>query len=329
MVLEPTDSLLKAAQAMVHENTHRVAVASPGEDVVGVVTQTTILNALREHVGDLGSFGHVVVGSLFPAASPPFTLPASSTLRHCLQQLLLNGYEGCALVDDTSDGVTSGAAVGNISRSDIRRLSASLAAGLDVEAVLNGPVLWYLQDPTLSASTPSTTSLKVITVTPRDSMAALINLLCVTHIHRVHVVDTHRRPVGVVTAMDIIRALLSPELVSGWGRFALACSLKPLCCRSRTVAPPAPRQVCPGGVRHLQSAVTHVECPFPVPHWRPSGASTASDDSDGGSPHHAHPTPCPLVASLVGRVSALDFLKTSGVLVAVCVPCPALFLPRP
>jgi CBS domain-containing protein len=217
VVLTPSDTLLRAAQVMVHEGVHRVAVAAPGEDIVGVVTQTTVLTALRDHVADLGPFGHAAVGSLFPPPGPPFTLPASSTLRHCLQQLLLTGYEGCALTED-APGAAGGAVVANISRTDVRRLTASLTAGLDVEAVLNGPVLWFLQDPALGGGTPTTSALKVITVTPRDSVASLVNLLCVAHVHRVHVVDAHRRPLGVVTAMDVIRALQSSELVSGWGR---------------------------------------------------------------------------------------------------------------
>jgi CBS domain-containing protein len=53
-----------------------------------------------------------------------------------------------------------------------------------------------------------------------DTLATVIQLLCVVGVHRVHVVDTLRKPVGVVTVSDVLRVLLSPELTAyvhmGW-----------------------------------------------------------------------------------------------------------------
>ncbi len=74
----------------------------------------------------------------------------------------------------------------------------------DVNAVLDSPVLSFLST--------SGTSVSAVTVNASDSLASLVELLVVSRVHRAHVVDSKRRPVGIVTMMNVIRLLLSSEI---------------------------------------------------------------------------------------------------------------------
>jgi CBS domain-containing protein len=53
-----------------------------------------------------------------------------------------------------------------------------------------------------------------VTATPADTLSSVVELLCAAHVHRVHIVDAHRKPIGVVTSMDVLRVLLSSEVTA-------------------------------------------------------------------------------------------------------------------
>ena len=97
-----------------------------------------------------------------------------------------------------------GVVIDNISMSDVRQLAGVVARG-DVDAILDASALTFLRhngEPRIA-----------ITASPADTLISLMELMCVSHVHRVHVVNSKRRPIGVVTAMDVVRLLLSSEIV--------------------------------------------------------------------------------------------------------------------
>jgi CBS domain-containing protein len=207
-----------------------------------------VLNLIREHSDALGSLARAPVGHLFPLAAP-LVVPHTATLRQCFTQLHDHGYNGCAVVD------AAGAIVTNISVSDVRGLGAvaagvhalscltlgtalllacdmatrfcrpvqriqsplllllSCADGGDVDTVLDEPAVAYL-----GRTCGGGAGLRVpVTAGPSDTLSSVIELLCAAHIHRVHIVDNHRRPVGVVTTMDVLRVVLSSEVLAHVG----------------------------------------------------------------------------------------------------------------
>ena len=203
---------------MADAGVHRVAVVSSRDveqRIDGVVTQTDVLRAVHAHMGSLGVLASAQVGSLFPTAddsraAAPFTLPASSTLRHCFQQLLARHLSGAALVDDAT-----GAVVANVSVSDIRRLGGAVVRGdADAQALLDGPVLRFIAGGGGDSSSSSGGGRPVVSVVPSDSLATVVEMMVVAGVKRVHVVDRARRPIGVVTVSDVLRLLLSHDLTA-------------------------------------------------------------------------------------------------------------------
>ena len=53
-----------------------------------------------------------------------------------------------------------------------------------------------------------TSSLVPVVVQAGDSVAVVVQLLAESRLHQVYVVDTARRPVGVITLTDVIGALV-------------------------------------------------------------------------------------------------------------------------
>jgi CBS domain-containing protein len=182
----------------------RVCVARKdgrGLHLAGIISHTDILRTLHAGVGSLNpSVATAPVGVLFPLTSPPLTLPHTATLRQCFEQLQAHKQDGCALVGD------DGAIVGNVSVADVRGLADTILGGGEVEGVLDGLAVSFLG----RAGDPR----PPVTVTPADSLASVLELLCVAHVHRVHIVDARRRPVGVVTSMGLLHTLLSPHLTA-------------------------------------------------------------------------------------------------------------------
>jgi CBS-domain-containing membrane protein len=52
---------------------------------------------------------------------------------------------------------------------------------------------------------------RVVSVTPKDNLATVLNLLVRFRLHRVYIVDEHHKPVGVVTLTDILQELVMHE----------------------------------------------------------------------------------------------------------------------
>lgn len=194
-------SLLQIANLLVVEDVHRVAVVhrhsvSGDERVGGLLTQSDLLHVLNANAGALGDVAAASIASLFPAAvaGAPITVPTTSTLRACFDTLLSDGINGCAVVNDT------GVVVGNVSVADVRELASDVLAGTS-DAVLASPVLTFLGRGEEGLRAP-------VTAKASDTLAALLAVMDGAHVHRVHVVDDAGMPLGVVTAMDVLRTLL-------------------------------------------------------------------------------------------------------------------------
>jgi CBS domain-containing protein len=96
----------------------------------------------------------------------------------------------------------SGAIVGNVSVSDVRALATDVLTPGGADAALSMPVMTFLGRGLEAPRAP-------ITVKAADSLATLTSVMDGAHVHRVHVVDDAGKPIGVVTAMDVLRVLVA------------------------------------------------------------------------------------------------------------------------
>ena len=285
-------SLHQAAHILVDNHVHRVAVVgheAGGPRIQGIVTQGDVLHVLQDNVAALGAVAHASLGTLFRIDGHPFTMPVTATLRQCFQQLTAHGYHGCALVD--SDGVIAA----NVSVADVRALSDVVLSGRDVNAVLDSLVLSFLR-----GDCGAEPAHDLVTVTPTDTLASLMELMTVSRVHRVHVVDRLRRPIGVVTMMDVIRLLMNSELMVPEHHGAGAGAGAPLKKKAAvTTLTPAPSPAIPTRTLHEEAKedmdVEMKDTTLPLP------------------PRCDEPS-CPRLVAVFRALTALDFVHTDGVL---------------
>jgi CBS domain-containing protein len=191
-----------------------VDVSVPSSFVLrGLITQTTILEYLSSHADLLGSLGALPATDLLPPLPGPpadgaegtparpavITVGATETAVAALTTLVSHKVWGAPVVD------ASGAIVANFSVSDVRHL-ASVTNQADADAALALPVLEFLRTSGGGGRGPSP-SLTPVVVSPSDSVSMVVELLAASKLHHVYVVDADRRPTGVVSLTDVMRAL--------------------------------------------------------------------------------------------------------------------------
>ena len=115
---------------------------------------------------------------------------------------MANKVSGAPVVDD--DGVI----VANFSVSDVRLL-ANVTNQADADAALALPVLAFLRERApRHGSTGGPSALSPVVVQEGDSVGMAIQLLAESRLHHIYIVDGARRPVGVLSLIDVVRAMV-------------------------------------------------------------------------------------------------------------------------
>jgi CBS domain-containing protein len=104
---------------------------------------------------------------------------------------------------------TDGTLVGVVSRTDLFR-----RVGLESKDVSPGFLFDLLNDAIPASAQPVPESLltigdfmaeSVVTATPTDAVADIAHRMANHKVHRVVVIDARRKPIGIVTALDLLR----------------------------------------------------------------------------------------------------------------------------
>ncbi len=158
---------------MSRKRVHRVAISNPDKEdrIEGMITGSSVLQALRENLPVLGALGGTPVGNLFPTgADQVITASAiSTTARECANSLLGANVLGMPLVD------ADGAIVTNFSLSDI-----TAVAGLtpeDASAALDQAAITLVKGDAPHARA-------AVCVTMSDSLATAIELIVSAKVRR-------------------------------------------------------------------------------------------------------------------------------------------------
>ena len=119
--------------------------------------------------------------------SDPITVLASASLREVARLMAANRIHGLPVVD--ADGI----ALGLIAQTDLVRMRATHElwanrAGLSVAALMTSPA---------------------ICVAPDAGVAEAAMLMDGNRVHRLVVVDADGRPIGIVSASDLVDAIVS------------------------------------------------------------------------------------------------------------------------
>lgn len=193
--LGPDDPLVAAMKILVETRIHRVLVRDEEQRPLGVLTTMDVLKALRNQIEERNSlFGSEQSASLRalveePAAAlmthPVITVFPDETLVHFENLTQLHSISATPVVD-----AERGDMVGLVSQVDVAlRLRTTLKSLEDSQA--------------LDVMTPF-----AFRIAPEKLLGQALTMMVEQHIHRVIVVDDLNVPVGVITALDVLRLAL-------------------------------------------------------------------------------------------------------------------------
>ncbi|KAI9334156.1 hypothetical protein BDR26DRAFT_867455 [Obelidium mucronatum] len=165
-----------------------------------VLTQSDILNYIHKNVCFKQKDKTILSLACFGKTLAELGLVMTSSVKSMKEsETALEGYNRMAHFKLLALPVLSGAGlvVATLSASDLRGLSRETLAFVEL------PVLEFLKKMNLKADNETTSSL-----TPADTLLDAINLLVERDVHRLWIVDSVLRPIGVVSQSDVIAAIL-------------------------------------------------------------------------------------------------------------------------
>eukprot|EP01114_Cavostelium_apophysatum_P010483 TRINITY_DN2423_c0_g1_i1.p1 TRINITY_DN2423_c0_g1~~TRINITY_DN2423_c0_g1_i1.p1 ORF type:complete len:325 (+),score=83.89 TRINITY_DN2423_c0_g1_i1:85-1059(+) len=178
-------------------NLHRVAVGSGEGRILGVVSQSRVIQFLAEKADRLPARASQAIRDVAWQKRPVFSVNLKERAIEAFKMMLEKGVSGLAVVGD------NGRLVGNISASDLK---GSLEANLFADLYL--PIGTYLEKAT--EAFPKKYSEKPISCTESNTLRDAIVTLNQHHVHRVFVVDPNSSPIGVFSLCDLITFLNHP-----------------------------------------------------------------------------------------------------------------------
>jgi CBS domain-containing protein len=137
------------------------------------------------------------------------TIPASASLTDAARVLRENDITGAPVVDD------QGRCVGVLSNSDIafresiRPASGNSAPDPNQVLVRTSPDESYQTESLIDERAESHMSPLIQTLSPQAPLLNAARALCEQHIHRLVIVGEDHRPIGIVSSLDIVAALVA------------------------------------------------------------------------------------------------------------------------
>eukprot|EP01120_Amphizonella_sp_Union-15-10_P015978 TRINITY_DN8312_c0_g1_i1.p1 TRINITY_DN8312_c0_g1~~TRINITY_DN8312_c0_g1_i1.p1 ORF type:complete len:298 (-),score=52.88 TRINITY_DN8312_c0_g1_i1:87-980(-) len=179
------DTLRKAIHSMVNLlNVRRMPVLGSGDALVGVLSQSQVINFISKYA-HLLPFANKTVGDLGVGSRQVPTLSSSQSVREAFWKIKHDNASGVAIVN--SDGKL----IGNISASDIKviGIDASLFSKMEL------PVSQVLAS--INAKP------KPVSVSTSTTIDQLFKVFHEEHIHRIYIED-QRELIGVISLIDLI-----------------------------------------------------------------------------------------------------------------------------
>jgi len=179
---------------------HRMAVTNQQDDIIGVLSQSDIIQFLAKNTSGLGSKANSTLEELGCAYKDVVKVKSDTITFEAFKLIQTSKVSGVAVVD--SDDVI----IGNLSASDLKILNS---VGSEPNLSNFDSLFLPLQE-VLGILVKLNEKSGVITCTPQTIFGELIQILAKERIHRVYCVDAAKHPVGVLSLSDICRVFLIP-----------------------------------------------------------------------------------------------------------------------
>ncbi len=126
------------------------------------------------------------------------TVQAEQSMAEAAQLLLQKEVSGAPVVD------AEGRCVGILSATDFMRRESHLARRAQRRPGGTGNDQVALREPAEADQVRAYMTAAVQTASPQQFLVQAARMMCAEHVHRLPVLDAQGRPVGIITALDIV-----------------------------------------------------------------------------------------------------------------------------
>jgi len=173
------------------KGTRRVPIVNGSNHVVNIISQSSIILFLQEHLKSLSPIGDAKLEELQIGGSPVLSAHKETPAIDVFRMMDSHMRSGVAVVD--GDGVLCG----NTSGADLKLFIQTPSV-----SVLQLPIMQFLNK---IRSTSVDITAPVISCHQHDQLSLLIGKMAATRVHRVFVVSDAYKPVRVVSIVDILK----------------------------------------------------------------------------------------------------------------------------
>jgi len=198
-VIDGEESLANAVQQYL-KGVHRIAISDENGDIIGIISQWTIVNYLATVPTDDKEWIPSLRATLGNEKWNKYTKEVvtchnSTPTLDCFLKMAEKNLTAIGIVDD------SGVLVGNLSVSDIKGFELFFA---DFKDLLQ-PVSDFLSTIRKKQGRPANF---VVAATLNTSVKDLVERMNQEIIHRIYVVDNDYKPIGIFTLTDLLKGLI-------------------------------------------------------------------------------------------------------------------------
>jgi len=199
--VESTAPLRASIELMAKWSVHRVPVVDAGGDLITILTQSRVIKYIHQHMNMFEDIAGRTLESLRMIHEGVISIPHRSLTIEAFKAIHDKKVSAVAVVDN------DGKLVGNVSASDLKVVGydGALLSRLFYPISQFLKILPHEHKEALKIEGP-------VCVKPSATFREVIDKLVNIRIHRLYVVDDNQIPIGVVSQLEVLGALLSVML---------------------------------------------------------------------------------------------------------------------
>jgi len=191
--LDVETTLQELVQTLYSKRIHRIIISKDGKPY-HVLSQMDVIRFVNKHRDLIPENTRKSLVKSF-MSTPPLTVNADDRVSDALKKIINDAYSGAAVVDE------EGRVQANFSVSDLRGIPTSRHY---LGTLMDFSVKQFLVETKMFAKLP-------VELSEDSTFEQAINEIARHNVHRLHVVDSEERPLGVVTSTDLILCLAAAK----------------------------------------------------------------------------------------------------------------------
>lgn len=169
--------------------------------VIQIISQSQVCQLLYERVKAGGVLSDTTPGTTGLGMKGVFSVKDTDQARDAFQLMVDKRVSSVCVVDENGEILTA------VSTKDIRLLPRLEAAGLERNNLMDMNIREFVGLVRRATELDGKSHAACVTVDVNTPLATVLGKLAATKMHRVYVIDSHRKPVGVISVSDVVVAL--------------------------------------------------------------------------------------------------------------------------